>query len=104
MQPILIAFSIALVGVMGTVLLFSVAMRHREDEEEVSAPTRAPTSTGQFFLDEAADPHPGSDLSSDALRVRVERHVRLEQKAAEGFLRSPSAESLQTRSASQLKS
>jgi hypothetical protein len=52
MQPILISFSVILFGVVAAVLLFSVAMRGRGAEEESKPPPRAPTSSGNFFLDE----------------------------------------------------
>ncbi|MFH1766237.1 MAG: hypothetical protein ABIF09_18795 [Gemmatimonadota bacterium] len=103
MQPILISFSVILIGVVAAVLLFSVAMRGRGAEEEPKPPTRAPTSSGHFFLDGVAEPVGVINVPADALRLQLERHVRLEQQAAEGFLRSPSASSLQAPSASALR-
>lgn len=102
MQPILISFSVILIGVVAAVLLFSVAMRGRE-EEGFRVPTRAPTSSGRFFLDEVAGPVGALDVPSDALRIQLERHVRLERETAESFLLSPSAASLQAPSASALR-
>ena len=49
MQPILISFSVILFGVVAAVLLFSVAMRGRGEEEESKPPTRAPDLLGAFL-------------------------------------------------------
>lgn len=103
MQPILISFSVILIGVVAAVLLFSVAMRGRGEVEGSRAPTRAPVSSGHFFLDEVAGSVGALDVPSDALRIQLERHVRLEREAAESFLLSPSAASLQAPSASALR-
>ena len=103
MQPILISFSIILVGVIAAVLLFSVAMRSRGEGEETQPPGATPTSPGKFFLDEGGGPDAGSSIPADALPLQVERHVRLEHEAAEGFVRTPNADTLQTPSASDLK-
>jgi len=99
MQPILISFSIMFIGMVAAVSLFSMAMRGR-GEEETRPATKAPASTGHFFLDEVADPLARLSLRADPLRLRLEEHVRLEQEAAKSFLRAPSAELLQAPSAS----
>jgi hypothetical protein len=102
-QPILIIFAITFIGVIAAGLLFSVAMRGRREEDETKTTTTVPTSTGHFFLDEGAGPETGPHIPSDGLPLQVERHVRLEHEAAEGFARSPNADTLQAPSPSDLK-
>ena len=94
MQAILMAFAICLLGVMVTVLLFSLAMGLEQDEDEVQPSAANQLPPGQFFLDEAlqAAAEPGAPTNS--ILLQLEQHVRKEQQAAEEFLQGPSPESL----------
>ena len=103
MQSILISFAITFIGVIAAVLLFSVAMRGRKEDEEPKPSSKAPTGKGQFFLNDGAGSEPVGELSADGLPLEVERHVRLEHEAAEGFARSPNADTLQAPSVSDLR-
>ena len=103
MQSVLIIFAITFIGVIAAGLLFSVAMRGRGEGDETKTSTPAPTSPGHFFLDEGADPGAEPHIPADALPLQVERHVRLEHEAAEGFVRTPNKDTLQAPSASDLK-
>jgi hypothetical protein len=91
--PIVISLSISLVGVLAAVLLVSLALRGRK-EDEPEPPMRVASLSGRFFLDEVADPMSQLTLTPEARRAQLEKHVREEQEAAEAFLQTPSAESL----------
>ena len=100
MEPILISFSICVLGVMAAVALFSVAMRGREEENGSPAPGKVPSPPGNFFLEEATDPGSHPAFPADALVLQLENHFKLEQEAAFAFLKGPSVDSLHARSSS----
>ena len=102
MEAILITFSICVIGVMATVLLFSVAMRSRGEEEEPQASEGLPSPTGRFFLEETPGFRAHVSIPADALLLQLERHFRLEEQAAVSFLEGPSLESLHAPSFSPL--
>jgi len=102
MEAILIIFSICVIGVIATVLLFSVAMRSRGEEEGPQASEGLSSPTGRFFLEEIRDPGPRGSIPADALLLQLERHFRLEEQAAVSFLEGPSVESLHAPSFSPL--
>jgi len=103
MEPILISFSICVLGVMAAVFLFSVAMRGRGEEEGPRPSGGLPSPAGNFFLEEVPEQGAHADLPSDALLLQLERHFRLEQQAAAAFLEGPSVESLHAPSSSPLR-
>lgn len=94
MQAILMAFAICLLGVMVTVLLFSLAMGLEQDEEEIQPAANSQLTPGQFFLDEALQAVGEAEPPTNSILLQLEQHVRREQQAAEEFLQGPSAESL----------
>lgn len=94
MEPILISFSIVVVGVIGAVLLFSFAMRDRGQESTLRPPNRFPASEGQFFLEGAPGTGNQAGLPSETISLQLERHFRLEEQAAAGFLKDPSIRAL----------
>lgn len=102
MDLILISFSICVLGVMVTVLIFSLAMGSRDEKEEPNATTRDPRPTEAFFLEESADPEGSPEVPTNSLLLELERHVRMEQRAAKTFLRGPNADSLHAPSDSPL--
>lgn len=102
MEPILISFSIVVVGVIGAVLLFSVAMRDRGDESEHRPQERFPAPEGKFFLEEASNPGARTSIPSEALLLQLERHFRLEERAAAGYLENPNPQALHAPSFSPL--
>ena len=108
MEMFLMAAIMSVLGVGVCAVLFAAATRGerveapRPAEQEALAPRR-------FF---AAAPEPASaaepataqkELESiDALLLRIEQHIRLEQAAAESFLHTPTGQSLHSRTTSPL--
>jgi hypothetical protein len=58
----------------------------------------------RFFIDDRARTQTGlpAGVPMEVLRLQIERHVRLEQAAAESFRDYPTAQSLQTLTTSPL--
>lgn len=102
MDLILISFSICVLGVMVTVLIFSLAMGSRDEEKDATASRTATEPSEAFFLEESADSEPSPEVPTNALLLELERHVRMEQEAAKTFLRGPNADSLHAPSDSPL--
>jgi hypothetical protein len=83
-------------GVAVAAVLFKAATRgvsqstSVQDESLMHLPPR-------FFIDDRVRSQPGLPISPsmEVLRLQIERHVRLEQAAAEAFRDSPTAEALQ---------
>lgn len=99
MEMFLMAFALSLLGVAVSALLFAAATR-QQDQPEATRPAEKPLlTTARFFADvPVADPM----MPRDALLLRIEQHVRLEQAVAESFLHAPTAESLHSRTTSPL--
>ncbi len=100
MEMFLMVATISLLGLVITVGLFAAAMRG-DDRADVRLDQALPLSPPQFFLQErpsAAAPR----VPIEVLLLQIERHVRLEQAAAESFLDSPTAKSLHSRTTSPL--
>ncbi len=109
MEMFLVAFALALVGVVVSGALFAAATRG--DTREPFVTLRAPSRTiaqparralgagGRFFADDAPAPPP---VPIEALLLQIEQHVRLEQAAAEAFLNAPTRQSLHCRTMSPL--
>ncbi len=102
METILISFSIVVVGVIGAVLLFSVAMREGGEEPAPRPPDRLPAPEGKFFLRGDSDPGVRGTLASETILLQLERHFRMEEEAAAGFLANPDVQALHAPSSSPL--
>lgn len=102
MQTLLISFSICFLGVVGAVILFSVAMRGEREEPGLRQPDQLPSGTGGFFLNDSRNRESHSDPLTDTLLLQLERHFRLEEQAASAFLQNPAIESLHAPSSSPL--
>jgi hypothetical protein len=100
MEMFLTVAVISLVGVAVSAVLFKAAIPKAPapsalaDESLLAVPPR-------FFVDDRV-PRPGPSLPIEVLRLQIERHVRLEQAAAEAFRDYPTAETLQTLTTSPL--
>ena len=94
MEMFLSVTVLSLLCVAVCAVLFKAAIREAppsatlKDESLLALPPR-------FFIDDRA-PRTSPVLPMEVLRLQIERHIRLEQAAAEAFLDSPTAASLQT--------
>jgi len=102
METILISFSICILGVFAAVLLFSVAMRGPGEKGADPTQARPPLHAERFFLTDSLDQGSPADNTSDALLLQLDRHFRLEERAAALFLEGPSTATLHAPSASPL--
>ncbi len=99
----LMVATVSLLGIVVSIGLFAAAM-HGE-ERSASAEARIeqalPLGPPRFFLQQrpaASTPR----VPIEVLLLQIERHVRLEQAAAESFLDAPTAKSLHSRTTSPL--
>ena len=102
MDVILISFTICLLGVMVTVLLFTLSMGSREEDGDQVRPREHPVPQEGFFMEETDAPSATSVEPTNSLLMVLERHVQMEQKAAEAFLEHPDEDSLHAPSESPL--
>jgi hypothetical protein len=110
MEMFLMGCVLSLLGVAVSAALFAAATRDERAEQRTRAAQAVAPAAPRFFTDQASAPAPPVPLADaataaqiEALLLRIERHVRLEQAAAESFLRSPTSQSLHGRTASPLR-
>ncbi len=107
MEMFLMGLCLSVLGVAAASLAFGAATRGmprsgKAEPETVQAPAvTVALGTPKFFAAGAAVP-PGTPVPLDVLLLQIERHVRLEQAAAESFINQPSLESLHSRTVSPL--
>lgn len=99
-----IVLTVVILGVAEVVIL-TMALRafdraeERRMNREVRMPLKREPAPGRFFADRpVAVSYDRAHLES--LLLQLERHVRVEQAAAESFLENPTAESLHYRPSS----
>src|SRR5512140_796746 len=107
MEMFLMVAVMSLLGVGVSAVLFAAATRSegpkpRMDERPAEAvPAREPS---RFFAPRTAADAPlalaGPAVPTEALLLQIERHIRLEQAAAESFLHAPTPQSLHSRTTS----
>ena len=101
MEMFFTVFALSLLAVFVSAGLFVAATRQlptdplRPDERLLKVPSR-------FFADDRA-PGSASVVPIEVLLLQIERHVRLEQAAAEAFRDRPTAEALQMPTTSPLR-
>jgi hypothetical protein len=107
MEMFLMAAVLSLLGVAVSAVLFAAATR--SDRPEATSPVNRVALEPQRFFASAADAAPAPDprpeaepVPVEALLLRIEQHIRLEQAAAESFLHTPSGQSLHSRTTSRL--
>jgi len=93
MEMFLVALFTCIFGLGVSVVAFSIATRG-EEEEEPQPSNGVFIPPAQFFLDDVPGSASPSHVPADLLMLQLERHVRLEQAAAEAFVRLPTAEIL----------
>lgn len=103
MEMFLMALCMSLLGVAATAIAFAAATRGEPAPPEPASDLKSSrTPAPGFFLDGTVVRVPQTPVPIEALLLQIERHIRLEQAAAESFLVSPTAESLHTRTSSPL--
>jgi hypothetical protein len=96
MEMFLTVFGLSLVAVIVSALVFAAAVR---PDSGVSPLPDAPhvVDTSRFFVQDITRPHrlaPVPPVPIEVLLLQIERHVRLEQAAAESFHLRPTSEAL----------
>jgi len=102
MEMLLMGVMLSLLGVAVSAGLFAAATNDVRAMEAKNAlePVREPEKS-EFFVP-APLPMARPIVSVDVLLLQIERHVRMEQAAAESFMAMPTAEMLHMRTASPL--
>lgn len=103
MEMFLMGLALSLLGVAVSAIAFGAAVRGEPGNSHERAQTRPAVvlPVPQFFADGHVAPAQPR-VPVEVLLLQLERHVRLEQAAAESFLLSPTVESLHTRTSSPL--
>jgi hypothetical protein len=94
---------LSLVGVLVSAALFAAAMP-RETETNATMEGLQTAERQQFFVEPVrrSAPGPRPQVPVEVLLLQIERHVRLEQAAAESFHLCPTAEALHMHTVSPL--
>ena len=105
MEMFLMAMVMSLLAVAVSAALFAAATRG--ERPEATSPVKRVALEPQRFFAPAADVAPAAGPEAEtvpveALLLRIEQHIRLEQAAAESFLHTPSGQSLHSRTTSRL--
>jgi hypothetical protein len=106
MEMFLMAAVMSLLAVAVSAVLFAAATR--DARPTAAKPARQPALEPQRFFAAAADAGPAAEpareaaVPVEALLLKIEQHIRLEQAAAESFLHTPSGQSLHSRTTSRL--
>lgn len=105
MEMLLMVLCMSVFGFAVTAIAFGAATRPERTREAVQAETKAVSipPSEHFFIDRV----PTGDvvrpqIPVEALLLQIERHIRLEQAAAESFLEYPTAELLHSPTSSPL--
>ncbi len=97
MELFLMVAALSVLGVAVSAMAFGAATRGAPQQPE-TGPIPAVLLKTRFFVADA----PPERASIEALLLQIERHVQLEQAAAESFLHDPNADSLHVKSMSPL--
>jgi hypothetical protein len=103
MEMFLSVLALSLVGVLVSAVLFAAAMPRPQGATSTRDAARV-VHAGRFFADDRRRELPTaiSPVPIEVLLLQLERHVRLEQAAAESFHWSPTPEALHMRTVSPL--
>lgn len=103
MEMFLMVATVSLLGMVVSIGLFAAATRDYGTSAEVRPEQPLPLAPPRFFLaDRTPAVAPLPRVPIEVLLLQIERHVRLEQAAAESFLDSPTTKSLHSRTTSPL--
>jgi len=105
MEMFLMAAIMSLLAVAVCAVLFAAATR--DEREAPRAAVQAAREPQRFFASAPQTPRAEAATEPElvpveALLLRIEQHIRLEQAAAESFLNRPTDESLHSRTTSRL--
>ncbi len=106
MEMVLMAAAMSLLGVVVTAALFAAATRS-ERPAATRAARRPSAEPRRFFAGDATAPaaeaaRAPEAVPLEALLLRIEQHIRLEEAAAEAFLHAPDEAALRSRTTSRL--
>ena len=101
MLMFLTILSMSLLALLACVAAFGLATR-TEVQPEVQPEPRLAVEPPRFFAAPVARPVATPQVPIEVLLSQIERHVRLEQAAAEAFLEVPTPDALHSRTASPL--
>ncbi len=107
MEMFLMVATVSLLGIIVCVGMFAAAMRDDSTVTGVRPEHALPLAPPRFFIEDrspalAPPPVASPRVPIEVLLLQIERHVRLEQAAAESFLDSPTTKSLHSRTTSPL--
>lgn len=104
MEMFLMALCLSLLGIAVSGVLFAAATRDERQAEPQPLDTRMMLDAPRFFTTMPIAPRsqPPLGIPVEVLLMQLERHVRLEQAAAESFHSSPTVQSLHSRTTSPL--
>jgi hypothetical protein len=103
MVMFLMALSLSGFGVALMCIAFAAATREEQQPQATTAKIlAAQVAPPQFFVENVAMPTPQPRVPLEVLLLQIERHVRLEQAAAESFIAYPTSASLHSRTTSPL--
>jgi len=107
MEMFLTVAVMSLLAVAVSAILFAAATR--SGEPEATTPARLAAQEPQRFFASAPAAAPAAQAGKEtesvpieALLLKIEQHIRLEEAAAESFLHAPTGESLHSRTTSRL--
>jgi hypothetical protein len=96
----LMAMCISVFGLAVCAIAFGAATRDERRQPELSLEQQLALAPQRFFAEDRTTSQPHVPL--EVLLLQIERHVRLEQAAAESFIDFPTRESLHCRTVSPL--
>jgi hypothetical protein len=104
MEMFLTLACMSLFALAVSALAFGAAARGTETPAQQPAERKPAALPSHFFAPEHLErvAAAGTQIPIEVLRLQIERHVRLEQAAAESFVEMPTAQSLHSRTASPL--
>jgi hypothetical protein len=102
MELVLMGLCLSLLGVTVCAMAFGAATRGEPPAEAPQPAAHVALPSPRFFIHPAPSDTAAPRVPIEVLLLQLERHVRLEQAAAESFLSAPTLESLHTRTTSPL--
>ena len=102
MEMFLIGACLCLLGVTVSAVMFAAATRDEQPNEPRTVQPRVALNAPRFFADNVVTAAPRFVIPAEVLLMQLERHIRLEQAAAESFHAQPDVRSLHSRTTSPL--